>query len=171
MSSLLERLAQHEAAARGRVEALRAELADLTERPAAEQERLSRLEITRTTVLELLASSDADQAPPPPAGAAGMQVPAFGQGGDGAGRRLPTAYQDVVDVLLDAGVPLRAMQVCQALGLGDQDRHREGMRSKLKRLVARGWLVEAEPGLFAPAGGVAGALGALNGRRGADRRG
>src|SRR5262245_6111833 len=35
MSSLLERLAQHEAAARGRVEALRTELADLTERLAA----------------------------------------------------------------------------------------------------------------------------------------
>jgi hypothetical protein len=29
------------------------------------------------------------------------------------------------------------------------------MRIKLKRLVARGWLVEAEPGLFACAGGVA----------------
>jgi hypothetical protein len=34
----------------------------------------------------------------------------------------------------------------------------EGMRSKLKRLVGRGWLVESEPGLFAPAEGVAGAL-------------
>lgn len=59
------------------------------------------------------------------------------------------AYRDVVEVLADAGRPLRAMQVCQALGVGAEPRHREGMRSKLKRLVRRGWLVEVEPGLFA----------------------
>ena len=68
------------------------------------------------------------------------------------------AYRDVVEVLASSGVPLRASQVCQALGLGAQPRHREGMRSKLKRLVGRGWLVESSPGLFAPASGVAGAL-------------
>jgi hypothetical protein len=34
-----------------------------------------------------------------------------------------------------------------------EHRHREGMRSKLKRLVGRSWLVEVSPGLFAPAEG------------------
>jgi hypothetical protein len=84
-----------------------------------------------------------------------MQVPVFGQDGDGRG--LPLAYRDVVEVVADAG-PLRAMQVCQALGVGSEPRHREGMRVKLKRLVARGWLVEVSPGLFACAQGVAGTL-------------
>jgi hypothetical protein len=78
--------------------------------------------------------------------------------------RLPVAYRDVVEVLVDAGVPLRDMQICQALGLGDQGRHRESMRSKLKRLVRRGWLIEAEPGLFAAASGVAGVLAPDSGR-------
>ncbi|HEV8652791.1 MAG TPA: hypothetical protein VG276_26230 [Actinomycetes bacterium] len=71
---------------------------------------------------------------------------------------LPVAYQDVVEVLAGAGVPLRARQVCQAVGTGAEPRHREGMRIKLKRLVERGWLVEAEPGLFACAAGVAAVL-------------
>jgi hypothetical protein len=71
---------------------------------------------------------------------------------------LPVAYRDVVEVLADAGMPLRARQVCQAVGVGAEPRHREGMRIKLKRLVERGWLVEATPGLFACAGGVAAAL-------------
>ena len=45
-----------------------------------------------------------------------MQVPVFGQDGHGGGRGLPVAYRDVVEVVADAG-PLRAKQVCQALGL------------------------------------------------------
>jgi hypothetical protein len=68
------------------------------------------------------------------------------------------AYRDVVEVVAAAGVALRARQVCQAVGVGAEARHREGMRIKLKRLVDRGWLVEAEPGLFACAAGVAAAL-------------
>ena len=165
MGSLLEALEARAQAARARVEALRAEMDRLAERLAAEQELLGRLEITRQTVIEVLAGDalpgeDAVGIHPDPdpnavAGAAeprvGMQVPVFGQDGDG--RRLPVAYRDVVEVLADAGVPLRARQVCQAVGVGAEPRHREGMRIKLKRLVERGWLVEAEPGLFACAGG------------------
>ncbi len=154
MASLLEALAAREQAARARVEALRAELDRLAEQLAAEQALLERLEVTRQTVVEVLAGG----ALPGEAAAprVGVPVPAFGQDGDG--RRLPTAYRDVVEVLAGAGVPLRARQVCQAVGTGAEPRHREGMRIKLKRLVARGWLVEAEPGLFACAGGVAATL-------------
>ncbi len=170
MGSLLEALEARAQAARARVEALRAEMDRLAERLAAEQELLGRLEITRQTVIEVLAGDalpgeDAVGIHPDPdpnavAGAAeprvGMQVPVFGQDGDG--RRLPVAYRDVVEVLADAGVPLRARQVCQAVGVGVEPRHREGMRIRLKRLVERGWLVEASPGLFACAGGVAATL-------------
>jgi hypothetical protein len=181
MSSLLERLAQHEAATRVRVEALRAEMAALAERLSAEEALLERLQITKTTVTEVLADEDpgvkaaADTevratfvAPAP---APGMQVPAFTTDQQAAGR-LPVAYRDMIEVLADAGVPLRAMQLCQALGLGDQDRHREGMRSKLKRLARRGWLVEVSPGLFACASGVAATLNGTGGggNPGGDRR-
>jgi hypothetical protein len=168
VGSLLEALQAREEAVRTRVEALRAEMDRLAERLAAEQELLGRLEITRQTVIEVLAGDlpggnavgiDPDPQSEGGVGAAaprvGAQVPVFGQDGDG--RRLPVAYRDVVEVLADAG-PLRARQVCQAVGTGTEPKHREGMRIKLKRLVERGWLVEAEPGLFACAAGVAAAL-------------
>jgi hypothetical protein len=160
MGSLLERLEQREAAARERVEELRAEMDRLAERLADQEALLERLEITKATVIEVLAGDDLGEEAAATVQAPGtaMQVPFFTPNADGAGQRLPVAYRDVVEVLADARVPLRASQVCRALGTGGEPRHREGMRSKLKRLVGRGWLVEAEPGLFAPAEGVAGAL-------------
>jgi len=168
MGSLLERLEAREQAARTAVERLRAEMDRLAEQLAAEEELLRRLEITKQTIIEVLSGpelggEDGDGAAEPAPVA--VQVPAFGPGGDGDGRRLPVAYRDVVEVVADAGRPLRASQVCQALGVGGEPRHREGMRSKLKRLVRRGWLVEVEPGRFACAGGVAAALDAEATRR------
>jgi hypothetical protein len=164
MGSLLGALEAREVAARSRVEALRAEMDRLAERLAAEQELLGRLEITRQTVTWVLAGDalpgeDAVGIDPDPEAGVGVAVPRVGVqvavfDQDGDGRRLPVAYQDVVEVLADAG-PLRARQVCQAVGAGAEPRHREGMRIKLKRLVERGWLVESSPGLFACAAGVA----------------
>jgi hypothetical protein len=167
MASLLEALQARERAAHARAEALRAEIDRLAERLAAEQELLGRLEITRQTVVEVLAGEELPGGgavgigPDPGTGVevaaprAATKVPVFGHNGDGHG--LPVAYRDVVEVLADAG-PLRAAQVCQAVGAGGESRHREGMRIKLKRLVERGWLVETQPGLFACAQGVAAGL-------------
>jgi hypothetical protein len=175
MGSLLGRLEAREEAARVRVEELRAEMAGLAERLAAAEELLSRLQITRQTVIEVLAGPDlpedgavaadagtaaegtalsgvADGATAPSVVAA--QGPAFKEDGDGWG--LPVAYRDVWEVLVDAGVPLRAKQISVALGLGVEPRHVEGMRSKLKRLVRRGWLLEQAPGQFSCAAGVDG---------------
>jgi hypothetical protein len=39
---------------------------------------------------------------------------------------LPVAYRDVLEVLADAGKPLRAKQIAAALGLGQEPRHVEG---------------------------------------------
>jgi hypothetical protein len=62
---------------------------------------------------------------------------------------LPEAYRDLVEVLEDAGRPLRAGQIAAAAGLSTGKTKVEGLRSKLKRLVERGWLAqEAGPGLF-----------------------
>jgi hypothetical protein len=42
-----------------------------------------------------------------------------------------------------------ARHVCLALGLGTTPKDTEGLRAKLKRLVARQILAETRPGLFA----------------------
>jgi len=175
MGSLLGRLEAREGAARVRVEELRAEMAALAERLVAEEELLGRLQITRQTVIEVLAGPDLPEDGAVAAGTGTVSegtawsgvadgamalpvtpalVPAWHEGGDGRG--LPVAYRDVWEVLADAGRPLRAKQLCEALGLGQEPRHVEGMRSKLKRLVKRGWLAEVAPGLFACAAGVDG---------------
>jgi hypothetical protein len=61
---------------------------------------------------------------------------------------LPEAYRDLLEVAEDAGRPLRAAQIAAAAGLSTDRGRVEGLRSKLKRLVERGWLAEAGPGLF-----------------------
>jgi hypothetical protein len=108
MGSLLERLEQRGQAARTRVEALRAELDALAGRLAAEETLLERLEITRTTVLELLAGDGGDLGEEavavPATGVAtapgtAVQVPRFTPDGAVAGQGLPVAYRDVVEVL------------------------------------------------------------------------
>jgi hypothetical protein len=183
-------LEAREAAARGRVEALRARIAELTEQLTAEEDLLSRLGITRQMVLEILGGGDdrgsgalerADGGPggveqdgdaavvaalridgpvaraalegaPAAVGVGGVRVPQWRAGGEEA--VLPVAYRDVLEVLADAGQPLRAKQIAAALGLGEEARSVEGLRLKLKRLVKRGWLAEPEAGLFVRRDGV-----------------
>jgi hypothetical protein len=61
VGSLMAELEAREAAARGRAEALRARIAELTEQLAAEEGLLSRLGITRQTVVEILGGGDGHQ--------------------------------------------------------------------------------------------------------------
>ena len=188
VGSLMAELEAREAAVRGRAEALRARIAELTEQLAAEEGVLSRLGITRQTALEILGGRDdhawravegADGGPGgvevaqdgdagvraalrldgPVARAALEAAPAAARVGVGAvtvpvwqagmaEAVLPVAYRDVLEVLADAGKPLRTKQIAAALGLGEQRRSVEGLRLKLKRLVQRGWLAEPAVGLF-----------------------
>jgi hypothetical protein len=187
LGSLMAELEAREAAARGRAEALRARIAELAEQLTAEEELLSRLGITRQTVLEILGGGDehgsgalegvdggpggveldgdaavgaalrlngpvaraALEAAPAAARMAvgAVTVPVWQAGVEEA--VLPVAYRDVLEVLADAGKPLRARQIAAALGLGGEPRSVEGLRLKLKRLVRRGWLAEPAAGLFA----------------------
>jgi hypothetical protein len=157
MGSLIDELHRREAVARAEAEELRGQIAQLTERLARAEERLSRLVITRETVDEVLNGSGGEAAPA--AGAGGVAPP-----GDGhlsavgvlavppwrAGLEvsaLPQAYQDLLEVAEDAGRPLRAGQIAAAAGLSTDKATVEGLRSKLKRLAGRGWLAE-EAGLF-----------------------
>ncbi|MFE0156694.1 hypothetical protein ACFWY5_56885 [Nonomuraea sp. NPDC059007] len=56
--------------------------------------------------------------------------------------------------MIDAGRPLRAGHLAAALGLGERSGKIEGLRGKLKRMVARGWLTEDTPGMFEASGQV-----------------
>jgi hypothetical protein len=155
----------HKAAARQEVDELRGELARLSERLARAEEALSRLEITGETVAEILGGAGAEPraagqvaeaaaAGPVPAGSrlAGgkpvgvMTVPPWRPGL--APLVLPPCYQDLLEVLVGAGRPLRAGRIAAAAGLSTGKSQIEGLRSKLKRLAERGWLAEQAPGLF-----------------------
>jgi hypothetical protein len=160
MGSLIDELQRREAAAREEAEELRGRIAQLAERLAGVEGRLSRLVITRETVEEVLNGSGAEAAPATvmPDGvalsrsgqlsAAGMlAVPPWRAGLEAC--VLPGAYRDLLEVLEDAGRPLRAGQIAAAAGLSTDKATVEGVRSKLKRLAGRGWLAEdAGPGLF-----------------------
>jgi hypothetical protein len=159
MGSLIDELQRREAAARAEAEGLRGQIAQLTERLAGVEERLSRLVIARETVDEVLseAGAAASSAVMPDGAAASrsghlspagvLAVPPWRAGLEDA--VLPEAYRDLLEVLEDASRPLRAAQIAAAVGLSTDKAKVEGLRSKLKRLAGRGWLAEeAGPGLF-----------------------
>ncbi|MBN0048704.1 hypothetical protein JS756_32370 [Streptomyces actuosus] len=83
---------------------------------------------------------------------------------------LPRSYRDVVGVLQDAVHPMRAHHLCATLGLSTDKNKVEGFRSKLKRLVERGWPAEGEPGLFAWGGARRAGAGAPEQEAAADER-
>jgi hypothetical protein len=70
---------------------------------------------------------------------------------------LPVGYRQLWVAVRDARTPPRVRDLTRAAGLEDTAAKREGVRSKLKRLVARGWMREDTPGCFSvlacPGGG------------------
>ncbi|MCG5215521.1 hypothetical protein [Streptosporangium sp. KLBMP 9127] len=127
---LLRHLGGREHDARAQVDRLRTEIAELSDRLEDAQQLVSRLQLTRQTLLEI----------------AGRQ---HEQNQSGTEEPLPPAYQEVLAVFTRTDGGLRAKDLCRALNIGDQPRHIESMRAKLKRLVGRDILTEPEPGLFA----------------------
>ncbi|MEU6347560.1 hypothetical protein ABZ883_42365 [Streptomyces sp. NPDC046977] len=169
MGSLFEELEAREGAARVRVEELEAELAELSGQLDLARAGLERLRITRETVAEVLADmtpekaavgveADRPTAGEPAASAyAGAERRVIGvltvpnwQPGMGADV-LPQVYRDILEVVADAPGPVRAKQIVPRIGLPAETGKIEGTRSKLKRLVERGWLDEDTPGMFTPA--------------------
>ncbi len=154
MGSLIDELQRREAAARAEAEELRGRIAELAERLAGVEERLSRLVITREMVDEVLGEAGAGVPPAAEPGAGHspaigvLAVPQWRAGLEVS--VLPQAYRDLLEVAEDAGRPLRAAQIAAAAGLSTDKAKVDTLRSKLKRLVERGWLAEeAVPGLFA----------------------
>jgi hypothetical protein len=159
MGSLIDELQRREAAARAEAEQLRGQIAELAERLAGVEGQLSRLAIARDVVDEVLAGATTTEVSPAPGhpevtaspGAGrppvtGLAVPPWRAGLEVS--VLPQDYRDLLEVAEDAGRPLRAGQIAAAAGLPADRGKVETLRSKLKRLAARGWLAE-EAGLFA----------------------
>ncbi|HUR06010.1 MAG TPA: hypothetical protein VM347_25915 [Nonomuraea sp.] len=167
VGSLLEEPARREAVVLQRIEEIREEITVPASQLEDEQDRLSRLTITRKTVEEILGDAgrllDEPDAEVEVVGAAGgaparpvvlgvVTVPPWRPGMKAA--VLPRAYRDAVEIMADAGQAMRAGQIAVAMGLPDEAAKREGLRSKLKRLVERGWAREEVPGMFMVTGTV-----------------
>jgi hypothetical protein len=156
MASVMGLLEARETAALVRVDELREEaervLAELREAEAV----LERRAIALAELAEALAAPEPQAAEPPEAGpapakapVAGSMVPTWREGFD-VGVLAPD-YQRLVGVLEEAGgAGLRAKDLAGQLGLKLTPAKVEGVRSKVKRLVERGWLAEERPGVFTP---------------------
>ncbi|MBS2534181.1 hypothetical protein KGQ20_15525 [Catenulispora sp. NF23] len=142
----------HEVAVRARIEELRVALAD------AERD-LEHVVITRDTLRVVVAEGAAvvravkvaggevsDQVPVTVPGLEPVVVPLRGEGMDE--QALPVGYRSMWLAARSAGEGVRAGDLARALGLPATNSAREGLRTKLKRLAARGWAVEAVPGVF-----------------------
>jgi hypothetical protein len=126
--AILDLITTREATATTQAEHLHEQIGALTEQLAAIQSELADLATTRGTLLRL-------------AGPAGPAATADTT-------QASTAYQQILAVFATTGNGLRAKDICHALGVGTTANHTESLRAKLKRLVARGVLIEPEPGLF-----------------------
>jgi hypothetical protein len=127
---LLGKIDAREAVLTREAEQTQARISELTARLRELDEAIDHLQITRKTLLALADEPDPEPTSMPP--------------------MLPDhpAYQQILAVFADTGRPLRARDLCQALDLPIVSKNTENIRSKLKRLVSRGVLIETEPGLF-----------------------
>jgi outer membrane protein TolC len=126
---LLDRTGAREQALAREAEQAQAAIDEAAARLREVRQEISDLQVTRKTLLSLAGHDDEPAAPAPP---------------------LPEhpAYQQILGTFADLQRPLRARDLCTALDLPIAAKNVEGIRSKLKRLVSRGILVETEPGLF-----------------------
>ncbi|MCH0567009.1 hypothetical protein [Streptomyces sp. MUM 2J] len=148
MPSVLGLLEAREKKVREEVARLQEE-AERVQAALGEAERaLQRLVDARATVTEVLAEPPAAVAEPVRSAVTGSVVPHRTEGM--AVSVLAPDYQRIVSVLeSEAGVEgMRCQQLAAALGLQAVPAKVEGLRSKAKRLVERGWAVQVRPGVF-----------------------
>ncbi|MFI6006307.1 hypothetical protein ACIA98_39040 [Streptomyces sp. NPDC051366] len=177
MPSVVGLLEQHELAARRRVDGLREEADRIQAELAAAEQEWQEWAIARRRVGTVLAPDggntadektvrgprDADahsvsgQAAKPKS-----QVPVWREGL--AWSVLSVDYQRILEALADRHRlhqgPLTCQELAVMFGLDAVPAKVEALRSKAKRLVARGWLAQRQPGQFALAQGPAGQGGA-----------
>ncbi|MEV8603166.1 hypothetical protein AB0465_25215 [Streptomyces griseoviridis] len=177
MPSVVGLLEQHELAARRRVDGLREEADCIQGELAAAEREWQEWAIARRRVDTVLAPDSGDtasteatgdrrdaDAPTEPRDAAKpkSQVPAWRQGL--AWSALSVDYQRILTALADRDRlhqgPLTCQEMAALFGMDVVPARVEALRSKAKRLVARGWLAERQPGRFTLAAGVSGPGGA-----------
>lgn len=129
---LLDKIEAREQALAREAADVRARIDEFAARLREVSQAISDLQITRKTLSSLAGEGDAQ-----PAGEPAPVLPDH------------PACQQILTAFSDLGRPLRARDLCAALDLPIAAKHTENIRSKLKRLVSRGILVETEPGLFA----------------------
>ncbi|MER6375872.1 hypothetical protein [Streptomyces mirabilis] len=141
MASVLGLLEAREKKVREKIARLRAALGEA-------EGVLQRLVDARATVAEVLAEPPSLVREPQPGPVAGSMVPHRTDGM--AASVLAPDYQRIVSVLeSEAGREgLRCQQLAAALGLQVVPAKVEGLRSKAKRLVERGWARQVRPGVF-----------------------
>ncbi|MFD5491749.1 hypothetical protein ACFWH4_02110 [Streptomyces sp. NPDC127091] len=173
MPSVVGLLEEHELAARRRVDGLREEADRIQAELAAAELEWQEWVIARRRVDTVLAPAgsgtaeaeavvdlpDADaRSAPGDAAKPKSQVPVWRQGL--AWSVLSVDYQRIVQVAADRARlgqgPLTCQEMAAAFGMDVVPARVEALRSKAKRLVARGWLTEVAPGRFTLARGVAG---------------
>lgn len=153
-----EELTRREEIASDQVEELRGRIAELTEQLQGLERRLSRLVITRETMTDLLAEVDdlevaVEHTAPQPVSVGsspiGLVLVPQREPGMDPEAVLPQDYGDILAVLSTTAGGLRAGQVAAELGINTIERSKvEALRSKLKRLVARGWAEQQPSGVF-----------------------
>ncbi|MFI9601469.1 hypothetical protein ACIHCX_16645 [Streptomyces sp. NPDC052043] len=173
MPSVVGLLEQHELAARRRVDGLREEADRIQAELAAAELEWQEWAIARRRVDTVLAPDDdataeaevtedprdaevqsalRDGAKPK------SQVPVWREGL--AWSVLSVDYQRILTALADRARlhqgPLTCQEMAALFGMDVVPARVEALRSKAKRLVARGWLAEQQPGRFTLAVGVAG---------------
>jgi hypothetical protein len=173
MPSVVGLLEQHELAARRRVDGLREEADRIQAELAVAELEWQEWAIARRRVDTVLAPDggdtagtevtpdprDADAQPAPrDAAKPKTQVPVWREGL--AWSVLSADYQRILQALTDrvrlGQGPLTCQEMAAAFGMDVVPARVEALRSKAKRLVARGWLAEPTPGRFTPAAGVSG---------------
>ncbi|WP_084719175.1 hypothetical protein [Streptacidiphilus carbonis] len=177
MPSVVGLLEQREVTARRRVDELREEADRIAAELVVAEQDWKEWVIARSRVGEVLdpagdgiAAPDSSQdlrdpdprlvrAEPPKAAAKPRSMVPMWRAGL-AWSALSVDYQRIVQVLADherlGRGPLACQEMAAAFGLELVPAKVEALRSKAKRLVARGWLAESEPGQFTLARGVAG---------------
>ncbi|MEO3756647.1 hypothetical protein [Streptomyces sp. B6B3] len=173
MPSVVGLLEQHELAARRRVDGLREEADRIqAELAAAEQEwqewaiarrRVDTVlapDVSSTAATEVALDPRGADVPSVPRDAAKpkSQVPVWREGLSWA--VLSVDYQRIQQALTERVRLGRGPATCQEMavlfGMDVVPARVEALRSKAKRLVARGWLAEPAPGRFTTAAGAAG---------------
>ncbi|MFF7144288.1 hypothetical protein ACFZB5_24120 [Streptomyces nodosus] len=168
MPSVVGLLEQHELAARRRVDGLREEADRIQAELEWQEWAIARRRVDTVLTPDGGSTADAEVTPKPrdadaqsaPGEAAKpkSQVPVWRQGL--AWSALSVDYQRILKALADRARlgqgPLTCQEMAAEFGMDVVPTRVEALRSKAKRLVARGWLAEPAPGRFALTQGVSG---------------